>query len=99
MAYARTTLEGTVTRGGEPLARAYVQLRDRDGEFTGEWRTRADGSYLFHLPPGAWSVVVLTAGAAKAERKVDLPAGRVAQNGTPDQFQVGHADRQPAAPA
>jgi hypothetical protein len=27
-AYARTTLRGTVTRGGEPLARADVQLRD-----------------------------------------------------------------------
>ena len=71
--YARTTLEGTVTRGGEPLARAYVQLRDGDGEFTGEWRTRADGAYQFHLPPGAWNVVVLTAGGAKAEREVQVP--------------------------
>jgi hypothetical protein len=75
MAYARTTLEGTVTRGGEPLARAYVQLRDTDGEFTGEHRTRADGAYLFHLSPGPWNVVVLTAGGAKAERAVDIPAG------------------------
>lgn len=74
-AYARTTLEGTVTRGGEPLARAYVQLRDTDGEFTGEWRTRADGAFLFHLSPGPWNVVVLTAGGAKAERSVDIPAG------------------------
>ena len=75
MAYARTTLEGTVTRGGEPLARAYVQLRDRDGEFTGEWRTRADGAFRFHLPPGAWNVVVLTAGGAKVERDVQVPPG------------------------
>jgi uncharacterized protein DUF1416 len=73
VAYARTTLEGTVTRGGEPLARAYVQLRDRDGEFTGEWRTRADGAYRFELPPGAWNLVVLTAAGAKAEREVQVP--------------------------
>jgi hypothetical protein len=72
MSYVRTTLEGTVTRGGEPLARAYVQLRDTDGEFTGEWRTRADGAYLFNLPPGAWNVVVLTAGGAKVEHAVEV---------------------------
>lgn len=75
MAYARTTLEGTVTRGGEPLARAYVQLRDRDDEFTGERRTRPDGAYLFHVSPGPWSLVVLTAGGARVERAVDIPAG------------------------
>jgi hypothetical protein len=75
MAYARTTLRGTVTRGGAPLARAYVQLRDADGEFTGEWRTRADGAFLFHVSPGPWSVVVLTAGGAKVERTVEVPAG------------------------
>jgi hypothetical protein len=73
--YARTILQGTVTRGGEPLARAYVQLRDTDGEFTGEWRTRADGAYLFHVSPGPWNVVVLTAGGAKVERTVEVPAG------------------------
>ena len=75
MAYTRTTLEGTVTRGGEPLARAYVQLRDTDCEFTGELRTRADGAYLFHLSPGPWNVVVLTAGGARAERAIEIPAG------------------------
>jgi hypothetical protein len=73
--HTRTTLEGTVTRGGEPLARAYVQLRDAHGEFTGEWRTRADGAFRFTLPPGPWSVAVLTAGGAKVERAVDLRAG------------------------
>ena len=75
MAYARTTLEGTVTRGGEPLARAYVQLRDTQGEFTGEWRTRADGAYLFHLSPGPWNVVVLT--ASDEARNVDIISGQV----------------------
>ena len=75
MAYARTTLEGTVTRGGEPLARAYASCATPTASSPAEWRTRADGSYLFHLSPGAWNVVVLTAGGAKAERAVDIPAG------------------------
>jgi hypothetical protein len=78
-AYTRTTLEGTVTLGGAPLARAYVQLRDADDEFTGEWRTRADGGYRFSVPPGAWSVVVLTAGGARVECDVQVAAGEAAR--------------------
>ena len=79
MAHTRTTLTGTVTRGGEPVARAYVQLRDPSDEFTGEVRTRADGAYRFHLAPGEWTVVVLTANGARAERTVTVAAGEDAR--------------------
>lgn len=79
MSRERTTLEGTITRHGAPLPRAYVQLRDPAGEFTGERRTVEDGAYLFYLEPGRWSVVVFAAGGARAERHVEIPAGEAAR--------------------
>ncbi len=79
MAPQRTTLEGTITRGGAPLPRAYVQLRDPAGEFTGERRTLEDGAYLFYLEPGRWSLVVFAAGGARAERDVEILAGDAAR--------------------
>jgi hypothetical protein len=75
----RTTLEGTITRGGAPLSRAYVQLRDPAGEFTGERRTLDDGDYLFYLEPGRWGVVVFAAGGARVEREIEIPAGDAAR--------------------
>ena len=71
----RTTLEGTITGAGEPLPRAFVQLRDPAGEFTGERRTLEDGAYLFYLEPGRWGVVVFAAGGARVEREIEIPAG------------------------
>jgi hypothetical protein len=79
MTRRRTTLEGTITRAGAPLPRAYVQLRDPAGEFTGERRTLEDGAYLFYLGPGRWSVVVFAAGGTRVEREIEIPAGGAAR--------------------
>jgi uncharacterized protein YfaS (alpha-2-macroglobulin family) len=76
---ASTTLEGTITRAGAPLPRAYVQLLDRNGEFTGERRTEADGAYRFHIAPGSWVVVVFAATGSRAERRVELSEGDAAR--------------------
>ena len=75
----RTTLQGTITRGGAPLPRAYVQLRDPAGEFTGERRTLDDGEYLFYLEPGRWRLVVFAAGGTRLEREIEIPAGDAAR--------------------
>jgi hypothetical protein len=78
MTVARTTLEGTVTRAGAPVGGAYVQLRDRNGDFTGELRTAEDGAYRFYIVAGRWTVVVMAGGGARLEREVDLASGDAA---------------------
>ena len=78
MGRERTTLEGTVTRGGAPTGGAYVQLRDWNGDFTGELRTLDDGRYRFYMEPGRWTVVVMAGGGARIEREVELASGDAA---------------------
>jgi hypothetical protein len=43
------TLAGVVHRAGAPAGRAYVTVRDRDGNFTGERRTADGGGFGFAL--------------------------------------------------
>jgi hypothetical protein len=78
MTLGRTTLSGTVTLGGLPLAGAYVQLVDADGHFTAELRTGPGGSFVFHLAPGRWGLIVMAPGARRDERVVELEAGEEA---------------------
>lgn len=79
MAAVRTTLEGTVSRAGGPAAGAYVQLRDTNGDFTGERRTGEDGAFRFYMEPGAWTLVVMASGGARHERELELAAGDAAR--------------------
>lgn len=78
MGRERTTLEGTVTRAGAPLGGAYVQLRDPNGDFTGELRTMEDGAFRFYMEPGRWTVVVMAGGDGRLEREVVLASGDAA---------------------
>ena len=72
---AATIVQGTVRRGGAPLAGAYVQVLDVDGAFTGERRTAADGRYRFHLVPGRWSIVAFAHGAERTVHDLTLSDG------------------------
>lgn len=58
---------GTIEEG----AGAFVQLRDREGDFVGEVRADEDGHFTFHAIPGQWTVVCLTS-ARRRERVIDL---------------------------
>jgi len=72
---AQTIVEGTIRRGGAPVAGAYVQVLDPQGAFTGERRTGGDGAYRFYLVPGRWSLVAFAGGGGRAERELTLDEG------------------------
>ncbi|GAA2706900.1 MULTISPECIES: DUF1416 domain-containing protein [Streptomyces] len=63
-----TTIQGSVTRDGEPVA-GYVRLLDATGEFTAEVPTSATGQFRFYAAEGTWTVRALVPGAT-AERTV-----------------------------
>ena len=81
---SQSIIQGAVLRegvndgvpNGAPVTNAYVRLLDSAGEFTAEVPTNAQGQFRFFAAPGAWTVVVLAAGA-RDEVKVQ------AQQGTP----------------
>jgi hypothetical protein len=65
-----TVIYGAVTKGGAPVAGAYVRLLDANGDFTGEVVTSATGDYRFFAAPGSWTLSVLHHDG-KARRTVD----------------------------
>ncbi|MEV5506231.1 DUF1416 domain-containing protein [Streptomyces orinoci] len=67
-----TTIQGSVTRDGEPVA-GYVRLLDSTGEFTAEVPTSATGQFRFYAAEGTWTVRALVPGAT-ADRKVVVAA-------------------------
>ena len=80
-----TIIQGSVTRGGQPVAGAYVRLLDGSGEFTAEVPTSATGQFRFFAAPGLWPLRTLAPGAPLdlqvvasqgqvAEADVELPA-------------------------
>ena len=80
-----TIIRGSVTRGGQPVAGAYVRLLDGSGEFTAEVPTSATGQFRFFAAPGSWTLRTLAPGATLdlqvvasqgqvAEADVELPA-------------------------
>ncbi len=71
------TIAGVVLRDGAPVGRAYVTVRDRNGDFTGERRTAdgGDGGFSFELAPGRWRVEALAAGGLRASAQVELAPG------------------------
>jgi uncharacterized protein YfaS (alpha-2-macroglobulin family) len=70
-----TVIRGTVTRGGAPVEGAYVRLLDADGEYTGEQRTRSDGTFAFNACAGDWRLVVFGHAIDRAERPASVAAG------------------------
>jgi hypothetical protein len=57
---AETIIQGTVSRGGQPEAGAYVRLLDSSGEFTAEVVTSATGHFRFFARPGHWTLRALS---------------------------------------
>ena len=70
-----TVIRGRVVRDGAPVARAYVRLLDRGGDYTGEARTLDDGAFLFNAAAGDWRPVVFGNGIERAEHPVSVAAG------------------------
>ena len=73
-----TIIQGTVTRGGEPVGGAYVRLLDGSGEFTAEVPTSATGNYRFFAAPGTWTLRALAPGGT-ADRSVVASLGNIAE--------------------
>lgn len=74
-----TVLQGVVTRGGEPVAGAYVRLLDESGEFTAEVPTSASGAFRFFAAPGSWTLRTLVPGTAPVDRTVVASQGSVVE--------------------
>ncbi|HEY2834783.1 MAG TPA: DUF1416 domain-containing protein [Sporichthyaceae bacterium] len=71
-------IQGVVTKGGQPVAGAYVRLLDRTGEFTAEVPTSATGHFRFFAGPGEWTLRTLAPGA-KADQAVTATIGSIAE--------------------
>ena len=57
-----TVVQGTVSVAGSPVARAYVRLCDRHGDFVAEMPTGPDGGFRVFAAAGVWELRVLTPG-------------------------------------
>jgi hypothetical protein len=68
-----TTIQGSVTRDGEPVT-GYVRLLDSTGEFTAEVPTSATGQFRFYAAEGTWTLRALVPGGT-ADRKVVAQRG------------------------
>jgi uncharacterized protein DUF1416 len=68
-----TTIQGSVTRDGEPVT-GYVRLLDGTGEFTAEVPTSATGQFRFYAAEGTWTLRALVPGGS-ADRKVVAQRG------------------------
>ena len=73
----RRSIQGIVTRDGEPVAGAYVRLLDATGEFTAEVPTSATGQFRFFAAPGTWTLRALA--PAPVDRTVVAQQGGVAE--------------------
>jgi hypothetical protein len=71
-------IQGVVTKGGAPVAGAYVRLLDRSGEFTAEVPTSATGQFRFFAGPGEWTLRTLAPGA-KADHTITAAIGSIAE--------------------
>lgn len=74
-----SVIQGVVTRGGEPVAGAYVRLLDSGGEFTAEVPTSTTGQFRFFAAPGTWALRTLAHGAAVVDQSVEAVKGAVAE--------------------
>ncbi|TAK69977.1 MAG: DUF1416 domain-containing protein [Actinomycetota bacterium] len=73
-----TVIQGTVSRGGQPVPNAYVRLLDNGGEFTAEVPTNDTGAFRFFAAPGTWTLRTLAPGAT-LDRTVVAAQGEVAE--------------------
>lgn len=71
-----TLLKGTVVEDGKPVDGAYVRLLGPSGEFVNEQRTLEEGSFLFHLAPGTWTLDWTVPGRRWVQQEVQLEEGQ-----------------------
>lgn len=57
-------VHGFVTKGGAPLAGAYVRLLDGTGEFTAEVQSSTTGYFRFYAAAGDWTLRTLHRGGS-----------------------------------
>src|SRR3954452_24153200 len=72
------SVQGTVTRDGDPVGEAYVRLLDSGGEFTAEVPTSATGAFRFFAAAGSWTLRTLAPGAS-VDRSVVARTGAIAE--------------------
>lgn len=72
-------IQGRVTKGGEPVANAYVRLLDPRGEFTAEVPTSATGHFRFFAGPGAWTLRTLAPKSTPVDTSVTARRGAIAE--------------------
>ena len=72
-------IQGTVTRGGEPVGSAYVRLLDATGEFTAEVPTDEAGQFRFFAGEGAWTLRTLAPKADPRDDRVTAQRGSIAE--------------------
>lgn len=72
-------VQGTVTRGGDPVGTAYVRLLDRTGEFTAEVPTDDEGHFRFFAGDGDWTLRTLAPGSDPTDKAVVAAVGTVVE--------------------
>lgn len=76
---SQAIVQGTVRRGSEPVAGAYVRLLDASGEFTAEVPTGSEGQFRFFAAPGEWTLRTLAPRSAPVDRTVVASRGAIAE--------------------
>jgi len=73
-------IAGVVRNGGVPADRAYVTVRDPEGNFTGERRTEVggEGRFSFHLSAGSWLLEAVAPGTERVTTELELRPGEEA---------------------
>lgn len=72
---AQPKITGIVRREGRPLGGAYVRLIGPSGDFVSEQYTPDDGSFVFYVAPGSWTVEVKAAQSAGRRVGAEIGAG------------------------
>jgi len=68
---------GSVFSRGNVAANAYVQLRNKEGDFCGEVHADNDGRFVLYAVPGRWQLVSWLPGDGFAKQDVEIVVGDV----------------------
>jgi hypothetical protein len=66
------SIQGTVSKDGQPAGGVYVRLVGPSGEFVAERYTQDDGNFTFHVTDGTWTIEARAAGAETAKQAVEV---------------------------
>jgi hypothetical protein len=71
---------GSVLSRGTVAANAYVQLRNKDGDFCGEVHADDEGHFVLYAVPGHWQLVSWLPGDGFCKQEVEIVLGDVDVN-------------------